>query len=864
MDEPRASSSGVELAEDLRRLRVEVRGAVQGVGFRPFVYRLANDLNLAGWVLNDTVGVHIEVEGPGASLRRFLDRLPAERPPRAIIHALEHDWLAPAGLERFEIRHSDEHGAKTALILPDIATCPDCLAEVRDPANRRFRYPFTNCTNCGPRLTIIQALPYDRPNTTMRRFTLCPACRREYEDPRDRRFHAQPNACPECGPDLELWTTDPLGNSLGPATDGRWSVVAAHGAALSAAAEALREGQIVAVKGLGGFHLMVDARSPGAVARLRARKRREEKPFALMVRDVEEARRLCEVSPEEEALLASPEAPIVLLRRREAVAAEAAARTAENAVDAYGQASAEPPFRLTSSSASSAAKNPAAGAAGHRAVAEDVAPGNPYLGVMLPYTPLHHLLLAEVDFPLVATSGNLTDEPICTDEREAVERLGPIADRFLVHDRPIERHVDDSVAAMVAGEPRLLRRARGYAPLPVSLAREAPCVLAVGAHLKNTVALSVGRQVFVSQHVGDLETPQAIGAFERVIADFLRLYDARPVAVAHDMHPDYVSTRFARALERGAWSVEMCDSHAPRSTIHAPIAVQHHHAHLASCLAENSVEGPALGVTWDGTGYGTDGAIWGGEFLLGDAAGFERIAHLRTFRLPGGETAVREPARVALALLWELEGAACLDRTDLSALQGFTPADRAVLGRMLERGLNSPVTSSAGRLFDAVAALIGLRRRVSFEGQAAMMLEWAADVAEGGAYPIDIERSTSDVRRPTLVLDWRPLVEAALADMRRRTEPATIAARFHNGLAAAIVAVAREVGEPRVALTGGCFLNRLLVEQSSRQLREAGFEVLLHRQVPPGDGGISLGQVAVAAAHIERGGGPCASAFPER
>ena len=798
------------------RLRVEIHGAVQGVGFRPFVYRLATELDLTGWVINDTRGVFIEVEGPRDRLERFLARLPNEQPPRAIIHSLAGDWREPAGFTHFEIRHSDDHGAKTALILPDSATCPDCLAEVFDPADRRFGYPFTNCTNCGPRLTIIQALPYDRPNTTMRRFTMCSACQAEYNSPRDRRFHAQPNACPVCGPQLELWSlgeqhdrqtgrqgdkeTEAATLSLSPCLlVSAFGVTATGAEALQDAAAALRAGAILAVQGLGGFHLLVDARNADAIARLRARKPREEKPFALMARDLAQARAICAVSLVEAALLAAPETPIVLLRRLP-----------------------------------------------NAPIAENVAPGNPYLGVMLPYTPLHHLLLRAVDFPIVATSGNLTDEPICTDQREAVARLGQIADRFLVHDRPIERHVDDSVAAVVLGEPRLLRRARGYAPLPVPLPMESPTpFVAVGPHLKNTIALSVGRQVFISQHIGDLETPQAVAAFERVIADFLRLYEAVPVAIAHDMHPDYVSTRFAQGLGTGDW--RLVDSQ-PQSPIPNPqllIPVQHHHAHLVACLAENGIEEPALGVTWDGTGYGTDGTIWGGEFLLGDATGFERVAHLRPFRLLGGEAAVKQPGRIALALLFEIFGAAIFE-DDLLPMRMFRSTERHLFGQMLQRGVHAPVTTSAGRLFDGIAALIGLRQHVSFEGQAAMDLEWIADTTVLDAYPIDLLPDATP--GAAAIVDWHPLVTAVLADLRRGVERGVIAARFHNALVESIVAIAASVDAPRVALTGGCFLNRLLVERSSQRLRARGFEVLLHRQVPPGDGGISLGQLAVAAA----------------
>ncbi len=817
-----------------RRLRLEIHGAVQGVGFRPFVYRLATELNLTGWVLNDTQGVFIEVEGTEPVLTTFRTRLPAEKPPLALIHSLGSEWLDPVGYERFEIRHSDRTGAKTALVLPDIATCADCLAEVLDPGDRRHRYPFTNCTNCGPRFSIIQALPYDRPNTTMRRFALCPACQAEYDDPANRRFHAQPNACPVCGPSLTYVdggprTTDgrPLTADDGPTITDDGTRISEHAlrithyalrsaptgdAALHAAVTALLAGHILAVKGLGGFHLMVDARNEAAVSRLRERKPRRDKPFALMARDLEQVRTLVELAPEAAALLQAPESPIVLLPKRE-----------------------------------------------HAPLAANVAPGNSNLGVMLPYTPLHHLLLSELGFPVVATSGNLSDEPICTDETDAISRLGHIADTFLIHDRPIERHVDDSVAWIIDGEPRLLRRARGYAPLPVLLPEPAPTLLAVGAHLKNTVALSVGKRVFISQHIGDLETAEAMAAFERVIADFLRLYEAEPVAIAHDLHPDYLSTQWAKevagsrlrpdGLKPEGLKVEGWGSSSTFNLQPSTMSVQHHHAHLASCLAENGIKGTAMGVIWDGTGYGADGTIWGGEFLLGDASDFTRMAHLRPFRLPGGDAAVHEPRRVALGLLWELMGEAVLDRTDLAPIRALSVPERRLLGQMLAKGVNAPITTSAGRLFDGLAALLDLHQTVTYEGQAAMALEYVADpeVVEGYGLKVAGSQPSTFNLQPATV-DWLPLLEAVLADLARDVPVSTIAARCHNALVEAIVAVAQAVGESRVALSGGCFQNRLLTERAAQRLRQAGFEVILHRLVPPNDGGISLGQIAVAAA----------------
>jgi hydrogenase maturation protein HypF len=773
------------------RLRLEVRGAVQGVGFRPFVYRLARELSLDGWVANDTRGVVIEVEGEAAGLELFRRRLQTEKPAPASLRALEASRLAPRAHRGFRIRTSRARGDKTAELLPDIATCRSCQRDLFDPDDRRYGYPFTNCTHCGPRFSIIRSLPYDRCGTTMDRFSMCEACREEYGEPRDRRFHAQPNACPECGPELSLWTHDGRVSETGPA-------------ALEAAVEALHRGEIAAVKGIGGFHLLLDARDATAIARLRTRKARREKPLALMARDLEQAGALCRLDDAARAALASPEAPILLLPRR---------RT--------------------------------------QLIHDSVAPGNPYLGVMLPYTPLHHLILRRFGAPLVATSGNLSEEPICTDEEDAARQLGGIADVFLVHDRPIERHVDDSVAWIVRGETRLLRRARGYAPRPVLLDFETPAILAVGAHLKSTVAVCFGRQVFISQHIGDLETPRAFEAFERVIADFTRLYDVRPVIVTHDLHPDYLSTRWAQAWAEGAGGSAGAPDRAggrPRR-----VGVQHHHAHFASCLAENGFRGTALGVTWDGTGYGSDGRVWGGEFLVGDAAGFRRAAHLLPFRLPGGEAASREPRRSALGLLFELEGAKAFERDELEPVRSFRPEERSLIATALARGFNAPLTTSAGRLFDAVAALVGPWQRTSFEAQAAMGFEFSADAGVEDAYPLDLMEAPDEgvggnAGRDALVLDWRPLVEAVLADRRRRTSVSVIAARFHNALAEGIERVARRVGETVVALSGGCFQNRLLLERVLARLEAAGLRVLLHRHVPPGDGGISLGQIAVAAA----------------
>ena len=746
------------------RAKITVHGAVQGVGFRPFVYRLATQLRLAGWVINSSQGVFIEVEGPLDLLEAFLTRLEKEKPALAIIQSLESSFLDAAGYQGFEIRYSDHTGPKTALILPDIAICADCLREVFDPSNRRYRYPFTNCTNCGPRFSIIEELPYDRPNTSMRRFRQCPECEAEYHDPLNRRFHAQPNACSKCGPHLELW--DRSGN-----------VLASEDAALLKAAELITQGKVLALKGIGGFQLICTAREDEVVIQLRQRKRREGKPFALMYPALDHVSRDCVVSGLEERLLRSPESPIVLLMRQP----------------------------------------------GESTIAPTVAPGSCTLGVMLPYTPLHHLLMRELNVPVVATSGNLANEPICIDEIEALERLKDIADFFLVHNRPIVRHVDDSIARVVCNREMVLRRARGYAPLPVRMKEPLPSVLAVGAHLKNTVALNVGRDVFISQHIGDLETTMALAAFHRTVADLPRLYDTQPELVACDLHPDYISSKYATGTNR---TVER---------------VQHHWAHVLACMAENELDPPVLGVSWDGTGFGTDGTIWGGEFLVPAQDSFQRVAHFRQFRLPGGEMAVKEPRRTALAILFEIWGQDGLEDEGLAPVAQFSKTERGLIRQMLAKGISAPVTSSAGRLFDAVASLLGIRQVVTFEGQAAMELESAIGSEVTEAYPFKLSNAVPQI------IDWAPMISEVLIDLRRGISPGVISAKFHNTLADIIVEVARQVVTPKIVLTGGCFQNRYLLEQAVQRLSQAGFKPYWHQRVPPNDGGIALGQIAAAA-----------------
>ena len=775
------------------RMRLCVRGAVQGVGFRPFVYREARALGLSGYVANTPAGVLIEVEGSPEAIGSLIARIERAPPPNARVADLASEALAPLGEAIFEIRQSVLAGASNATILPDLAPCEDCLAEIFDPGDRRFRYPFANCTNCGPRFSIIADLPYDRARTTMRAFPMCASCEAEYRDPGDRRFHAEPNACPACGPRLSLWNREgePLAES---------------DAALLEAAAALRGGEIVAVKGLGGFHLMVDARDEAAVLRLRARKRREEKPLAVMFPSLRAVGEACAVSRSEAALLAGPQRPIVLLRRRSDDLAAA------------------------------------------------VAPRNPFIGAMLPSTPLHHLLLSELGCPIVATSGNLSDEPIVIDEREAPTRLAGVADRFLIHDRPILRPLDDSIGRIVAGRPQILRRARGYAPLPVVAGDMPPGILALGGHLKATIALSMGSGIVLSQHLGDLETAEAREAYGRAAQDVARLYRTPPRLLARDLHPDYYSSRVAQEMGLPA------------------IAVQHHLAHVMACLAEHDVAPPALGVAFDGAGYGTDGTVWGGEFLLVTDAGWRRVAHLRPFKLPGGEAAIREPRRAAFGLLYEAFGRDALTMTDLAPIAAFSPGERKILAAMIDRGPNTPVTTSAGRLFDAVAALTGLRQRASYEGQAAGELEWAIE----GAGPAASQTSAQSPRaygggggyvfalrdgatlEDAIVVDWRPALGAILDDIRAGASTAVISARFHAGLAAAIGEVAARVGEPKVALTGGCFQNARLTEAAIETLSAVGMTPYWHERAPPNDGGLALGQAVWAALMIRKGTASCA------
>ncbi len=762
------------LTEAVVRRRVRVEGTVQGVGFRPYVYRLAHELGLTGFVRNNPRGVVVEVEGPPGAVAELVRRLKSDAPPLAAVEQLQIDSIEPAGASDFRILSSARDGSADAPVTPDTATCDDCLRELFDPADRRFRYPFINCTNCGPRFTIVRGIPYDRPLTTMAAFRMCPACQAEYDDPLDRRFHAQPNACPRCGPRLAL-------------VERSGATLSERGAALGDAVAALGAGAIVAVKGLGGFHLACLAADEQAVASLRARKHREDKPFALMAEDLDAARALVELSESEEALLAGRPRPIVIARRRSGAP-----------------------------------------------VAEAVAPRSHDLGVMLPYSPLHHLLVRDVGATLVMTSANVSDEPIAYRDKDALARLERIADLFLVHNRAIETRTDDSVvrATKPRSSPLLIRRSRGYVPGSVSLPLPAPRpLLACGAELKSTFCVAKGARAWVSHHIGDLSNYETLRSFTDGIEHFQRLFAVEPEVVVHDLHPEYLSTKYALDLD----GVQA-------------IGVQHHHAHLAACLAEHSESGPVIGVVYDGTGYGEDGTIWGGELLVGDLRGFERAGHLWPVALPGGERAIREPWRMACA--WIVASGAADEPNPPPAIASMIDSRdwRAVTG-LARSGLASPQTTSIGRLFDAVAAFCGLRLRVNYEGQAAVELEAAADTAEHDLYPLPLVEHD---RR--IVLDARETVAAILRDLEAGARTSTVAARFHNALRAATssacVRLASRSDIGTVVLAGGSFQNRLLLEAVAATLHRSGLRVLVPERLPTNDGGISYGQAAVAAARL--------------
>jgi hydrogenase maturation protein HypF len=754
--------------EEILRRHIFLRGVVQGVGFRPFVYGLAHAHALTGWVHNSSEGVHLEVEGDRRAIEQFTREVAEQAPPRARIESLRSEDFEPTGYERFEIRESMEQTGKYQLLSPDIATCQACQREIFDPLDRRFRYPFTNCTNCGPRFTIIEDIPYDRPKTTMAKFRMCPQCQREYEDPWDRRFHAQPNACSVCGPKLQL--CDEEGKGLTTPDP------------MSSAIRLLKEGRIIALKGMGGFLLACNAQESSAVARLRQRKHRPDKPLAVMLPGLAAVKQHCQVNAEEEKLLLSPESPIVLL-----------------------------PWKKTSS------------------ISQAVAPRQNFLGVMLPYTPLHHLLMRESGMALVMTSGNLSEEPIAKDNEEAVFRLRGIADVFLLHDRDIHVQYDDSVTAVIKSQTILIRRARGYAPFPIRLPFSTEPILACGGELKNTFCLTRDEYAFVSQHIGDMENLETLNHFQRTVELYQSLFRIHPEVVAYDLHPEYLSTKYALSLPG------------------KKVGVQHHFAHLAGCLVENGEEGPAIGLSFDGLGYGTDGRLWGGEFLVGDFRSFTRRAHFEYLPMPGGKAAIHHPWRMALSYVYTLLGKERL----MKHLPLFTQGARSgeekirIILQQIDRKMNSPLTSSCGRLFDGVSALLGLCPSISFEGQAAVELEMIADGSEEGSYNFFTETEGEKE-----IIRLAPIVDGILQDMEKEIHPARISGKFHNTLVKVGVGVCRKIrdqgGPSKVALSGGVFQNRFLSERMMASLEKNGFKVLVHRQVPCNDGGLSLGQAVIA------------------
>ncbi len=758
------------ISEPIIAVRITINGIVQGVGFRPFVYQLAQEHAVRGHVANTSSGVLIHAEGESAGIDAFFHTLKTRKPPLAHITDMSKEPDLVEGFEDFSIIPS-KPGAETAtLISPDMSVCDDCLRELFDPADRRYRYPFINCTNCGPRYTIIDEIPYDRPHTSMSVFPLCDQCRAEYEDPGDRRFHAQPNACPACGPQAALFdrraeavgVQDPIGKTI----------------------ELLKAGHILAIKGLGGFHLAADAENPDAVGRLRERKGREEKPFALMAPDLKAVHHFAEVSGREKRLLSSPQRPIVLLRKK----------------------------------------------TGH-SLAESIAPLNRYFGVMLPYTPLHSLLFDSEpsEFTaLVMTSANLSEEPIAIDHEEAFRRLSGIADFFLVHNRDIRLRSDDSITRIIAGAPRPIRRSRGYAPMPIFLSRPVNPILACGAALKSAVCLTKGKNAFMSQHIGDLENLETEAFFRLTVDHLKRILDIQPEIIAHDLHPDYLSTRYA---------LEQTDL--------TRIPVQHHHAHITACMAENQIDGPVIGLAFDGTGYGGDGAIWGGEVLIAEAHKFTRAAQLSYVGMPGSAAAIQEPGRMAVSYLLDAYGKDFLN-LDPPVLPEMDKQTVSMLVQMIDRGINTPKTSSLGRLFDGIAALIGLRTRVTFEGQAAMELEMIADRNARGIYAYEW---TSGSRRK---ISTRPLIQGVIEDLRSGVSSAVISGKFHNTLIRLFTQLCREIrtetGLDRVALSGGSFQNAILLEGLMRSLSDQKFNVFTHTRVPANDGGVALGQAWVAAA----------------
>lgn len=753
---------------------INIKGIVQGVGFRPFIYNLARSLNLYGYVLNNTTGVSIEVEGEQADIKEFIESVRTHPPPQSEIFEIQSAHTDPAGYEDFKIRESEGVEEKFVPISPELATCKDCISELFDPEDRRYRYPFINCTNCGPRFTIVQDIPYDRKFTTMSVFSMCEKCASEYHDPSNRRFHAQPNACSVCGPRLIL-------------LDGERKEVPVQDV-ISEACRLLKEGNIIAVKGLGGYHLACDAQNNDAVSRLRARKFREYKPFALMVKDIKTANEICFINEKEEQLLSGVKRPIVLLKKRP---------------DAP--------------------------------VSDGVAPNQKYFGVMLPYTPIHHLLISESGLVLVMTSANISSEPIVYEDKDAFERLGRITDYYVIHNREINVRTDDSVSRVERGREVVLRRSRGYAPHPLLMRHPfAEQILACGAELKNTFCLTRGNYVFLSHHIGDLENMETLSSFEKGIEHFKKMFNIDPKVVAHDLHPEYLSTKYALSLKDIR-----------------KVGVQHHHAHIIGCMGDNDLEDEIIGVSFDGTGYGLDGKIWGGEFLICNYYSFQRAAHFEYFQLNGGEKAIKEPWRITASLLHKIYGDDMMD-LKIDFIRELDKDKWHILQQMIVRNINSPMTSSAGRLFDAVSALLGIRKEIHYEGQAAIELEMRADSADNGRYEFDYKEHEG---KTEIVLE--PVIKGIVADLEKGTGIGSISARFHNTVAGLVSDMCQKLRDQtaldRVALSGGVFQNALLMEKAYTLLDENGFKVYTHHRVPTNDGGLALGQAIIANEMIKNG-----------
>lgn len=749
----------------LKRVRIKIQGTVQGVGLRPFVYRIAKEKNLKGFVKNSLEGVVIEVQGEKERIEEFIFDLKKKKPPITEYALFESEEISLKKENDFHILKSDESGEKIALILPDIATCDECLKEIFKPGDRRYNYPFTNCTNCGPRFSIIKDIPYDRKNTTMRIFKMCPDCEREYKNPLDRRFHAQPNACPFCGPHVYLV------NSKG-------KLIAEREEAIEKTVNLLKEGKIIALKGIGGFQLLVNALSDECVLELRRRKKRDEKPFAVMFKNIQHIKEYAYLSGIEEKILLSYQSPILIVKAKK-----------------------------------------------DKDISKYCAPSNPYIGVMIPYTPLHHLIMSKIDFPVVCTSGNLTEEPIAYENEEAIERLKDIADYFLMNTRPIERYIDDSVVKIINEKPVILRRARGYAPLPFILKQKLPQILALGPYLKNTIAISKFNRIIISQHIGDLDNEKSFNAFKKVIDDFKKLFEFKPELIVCDAHPEYLSTKYGEEISKKE-GIPL-------------LKVFHHHAHIASCMLDNEIDDKVLGVSWDGTGYGMDGRIWGGEFLLCDYRDFERFATFREFKILGGDRAIKEPRRSAIGMLYEIFKEDVFDM-DFEPIKSLKEGEKKIYKIAHKRDIGIFKTTSAGRIFDAVSSILGIRQKITYEGQSAMMLEWLAEEYKGNCdstYDFEIKREK------IYIIDWEPVIRGIIDDLKNKREKSFIAYKFHLTLAKIIKKIKDIAGDYKVLLSGGVFQNKILTEMVFRLMKNR--KIFIHSRIPPNDGGISAGQIMI-------------------